>query len=401
MPDGPDITALCSIALQKAPQAISSLEIDARHWTDSDELVRAAQATGEEDQLVESLFGHLHRVLPGEKAPMDNLTTLILKGVTNLSRSKDTWLTYLSLASLQHLKIHHCPAADLFLLQLTSGADIPALKSLSMTHLLDEDGDQSIQAIERLLRDTGNGIESLELCLRRAPRLLDVVTVAKHAGSLRTLLVDIQSSVGGWNTPSGSCVYGSEELETLLERCLQLRRLAITFPVFNIENSKLSSNFHHYTRTISRFCPLTTLSILNLPTVYSGIHPVGFYTAKDAALARLAGDIFTLHKAACSDRAASPTPSLEVIAFGTRERTDNHLGPRFFVPSEVKALGKTTFSAAQVSFSDLRKHGLATSVLSYERRDFDVESRKLFHPVEKEGDNWEGQEEGWGLQGGW
>lgn len=350
---------------------------------------------------MESLFGHLRRVLPGEKAPLDNLTTLILKSVTNLDRSKHTWLTYLSPASLQHLELHHCPAADLFLLQLTSGADVPNLKSFSMTHLLDEDGDQSMQAIERLLKDTRNGIESLELCLRWASRLLDVATIAKHGASLRTLLLDIQSSVGDWNTPSGPYVYSGEELETLLERCLQLKRLAITFPVFNIEYSKLSGSFNDYTKTISRFCPLTTLSIPNLPTVYSGIHPAGFYTAKDAALARLAADIFTLHNAARSDRAASPASSLEVIAFGTRERTDNHLGPRFFVPSEVKALGKTTFSAAQVSFSNLRKHDLATSVLSYERRNFDVESRKLLHPVEKEGDDWEGQEEGWGQQGGW
>lgn len=39
-------------------------------------------------------------------------------------------------------------------------------------------------------------------------------------------------------------------------------------------------------------------------------------------------------------------------------------------------------------------------MLSYERRDWKLQSRKLFHPAEKEGDDWEGQEEGWGRVGG-
>jgi hypothetical protein len=66
-----------------------------------------------------------------------------------LDASKYTWFTYLSLSKLQRLELSHCKGADIFLLQLTSGPDVPALKSSTTVHDVGEHThDRSILAIE-------------------------------------------------------------------------------------------------------------------------------------------------------------------------------------------------------------------------------------------------------------
>ena len=172
--------------------------------------------------------------------------------------------------------------------------------------------------------------------------------------------------------------------------CVQLRQLAIALPEVSLEYSTLlakSPEFALYVTSVAISFKLEVLSLLSLPSDYRCIQPRGYYAAKDMALRRLAVDIFAIH---CSHSA-----TLQIIAFGTRERADNHLGPRFFVPSEVKARNKTYADAARVSFTDLQKGGLTSGVLGYERRDFNAASRRLFHPVEKEGQEWQWQEDAW------
>jgi hypothetical protein len=97
----------------------------------------------------------------------------------------------------------------------------------------------------------------------------------------------------------------------------------------------------------------------------------------------------------------SHATSLQVIAFGTRERADSHLGPRYFVPHEYTIKNQLRAKAEQVSFTDLQKDAWTDGVLGYERRDFDAASRRLFHPVEKEGRDWQGQEDSWPTEGAW
>jgi hypothetical protein len=168
VPDMPQTAALCSIALQKGnPQAVTSLEVDARHWVDAAHFTHAQHSMATKDQLVESLFAHLPRSTPGHNGSFDNLTTLVLRDV-KLDVSKNTWFTYLSLSKLQRLELRHCKGADVFLLQLTSGPDVPALRAFTIVHDVGEHSpDRSILGIEQLLQDTGNGIVELELCLRK------------------------------------------------------------------------------------------------------------------------------------------------------------------------------------------------------------------------------------------
>jgi hypothetical protein len=384
VPDIPQIAALCSIALQKSnSQTVISLEVDARHWVDAAHFAHAQNSMATKDQLVESLFAHLPRASPGHKGPFDNLTTLVLRDV-KLNLSKYTWFTYLSLSKLQRLELHHCKAADIFLLQLTSGPEVPALKAFSMVHDLGENShDRSILGIEQLLQDTGNGMVELELCLRNAPELPEVTSIARHGGSLRRLTLDIGSA------------------KTCLRRGRAPRPLGGVCPTQTTSNrsARCQSRVQHTLCQIPRIRALhhkhrlEVLSLLSLPTDYTTIQSIGFFAAKDYALGRLAAEIFAVHR--------SHATSLQVIAFGTRERADSHLGPLYFVPYEYTIKNQLRAKAEQVSFTDLQKDAWTDGVLGYERRDFDAASRKLFHPVEKEGRDWQGQEDSWPTEGAW
>jgi hypothetical protein len=148
IPDRPQTAALCSIALHKSnPSTAHCLEVDARHWADAADF-QHAQGMATKDQLVESLFAHLPRASPGHNGPFDNLTILVLRDV-KLDASKYTWFTYLSLSKLQRLELSHCKGADIFLLQLTSGPDVPALKSFTTVHDVGEHThDRSVLAIK-------------------------------------------------------------------------------------------------------------------------------------------------------------------------------------------------------------------------------------------------------------
>jgi hypothetical protein len=222
-------------------------------------------------------------------------------------------------------------------------------------------------------------------------KLPKVASIIHHGGSLRRITLDIGSTMGSWHIAPGRLVCDYDAFQDLLESCVQLRQLAIALPEVSLEYSTLSAkspDFALYATSVAKSCPkLEILSLLSLPSDYTRIQPSGYYAAKYMATRRLAADIFATHR--------SHSASLQVIAFGTRERADNHLGPRFFVPCEVKARNKTYDEAARVSFTDLQKDGLAVGVLGYERRDFDAASRRLFNPVEKEGQDWQGQEPVW------
>lgn len=228
----------------------------------------------------------------------------------------------------------------------------------------------------------------LELCLRNALELPKVASIIHHGGSLRQITLDIGSTMGSWHIASGRLVYDYDAFQDLLESCVQLRQLTIALPEVSLEYSTLSDkspDFALYATSVAKSCPkLEVLSLLNLPSDYTRIEPSGYYAAKDMATCRLAADIFAIHH--------THSASLQIIAFGTRERAENLLGPRFFVPCEVKARNKTYDEAARVSFTDVQKDGLAVGVLGYERRDFDAASRRLFNPVEKEGQDWQGHE---------
>jgi hypothetical protein len=208
--------------------------------------------------------------------------------------------------------------------------------------------------------------------------------------------LNIGSASGSWHITSGQLVYVEEEFQDLLESCVQLKQLAIALPEAGLEYSTPSAKFpefYLYITNMAKSCNLKVLSLLGLPTDYASIQSIGFFAAKDEALARLATEIFAIHR--------SHSTSLQAIAFGTRERADSHLGPRFFIPINYIVRNELRTRAEQVSFTDLQENAWTHGVLGYERRDFDAASRKLFHSVEKEGRDWQGQEDSWPTDGAW
>lgn len=384
VPDGTGTAALCSIAMQKGQsQALTTLEVDSRDWADVDDCEHADHGVAFQDQLVESPFSHVPRVLPSHRGRLDSLTTLVLRDV-NLVCSKYTWYTYLNLIELKHLELHHCEGADAFLLELTGGDKIPALKSFTMIHNVGERPDRSLEAFEQVMQDIGYGIRDLHLCLRNAPRMPKRTAIARYGNTLRHLSLDVQSSLGHWNTPSGPLVYSQTDFNAMVEACTRIQQLCITFPDIRLEYYRLSASapaFDLYAKTVAKLRDLKVLSLINLSTDYVGHAPPGYLEAKYMALAGLSPDIFKIYRSAATDPQLS---TLKVLAFGSRERDDNCRGPRYFLAVVGQALCRIRHGAAHVSFTELQEEGLVTGVLAYERRDFYAESRKVFHPVDKE-----------------
>lgn len=389
IPDGPSTALLCSIALQKGvPRAIDVLEVDGRQWNDVDDFKHQIVPNTTKDQLVESLFAHVPRMGFRQKGNLDHLTALTLKHL-DLAQSKYTWETYLSLGRLTQLEIHYCEGADAFLMNLTKGdeASDPALTTLHAVHDPDEGiPDRTREAIDHLLNDIQAGMIDLKLCLRGLTELSDVAAIAKHGGSLRKLFLDCLSRYDGWQC---EFPYEEEDLKTLLQPCSLLEELAISFPRVSLqyETADLGSKgFVRHMRVIAECChQLKVLSIIQLPSDYDDDRVPGSIAQKDRSLHCLAAEIFRITESVDDRDPTCHIQPLEVVAFGTRDRFLNPaLAPRFFVPCVHKALNKTTRGSAQVKQSDLRKHGLSAGILEYERRDWVLDSRRTFYPVEQE-----------------
>lgn len=187
--------------------------------------------------------------------------------------------------------------------------------------------------------------------------------------------------------------YEQSELVQLLQQCEKLEELGVAFPHVSVQFGDFSldaAKFFEYTMALSEFCKLRILNILNTPSGYADANSTGYYVAEDAALSRLAAEIFSIHRSKDTRDPSCHTLSLQAIAFGTCERGFQRLGPRYFVPTEVNVFGKKRFVAAQVSGDVLSKEDLLGRVLHYERRDFDAESRKTFYPRDIDEDQWNG-----------
>lgn len=392
IPDCSETAALCSAVLQRGQpesepisagltanstsdtvgqkvkaKVITTLEIDGCQWCES-----PGQGMTEEDQLVESIFAHVPRAHPGQKGALDFLTTLLLKDV-NLTKSRSTWHTFLSLGKLRRLQLHYCTGMDVFLMELTSDdSEIPVLTSLSIAHDPQDDADQAIEAIDTLLHYTGNEMQDLELCLRSMRNLPKTCGITQHRNSLRSLFLDIRSAPDSWNNPNRFLVYEESDLRAMLKPCTQLRELALGMQNYSFQYERITDaelDIAQYTQAIFESAALDTLNILNLPTEYDGPHHRPY---ADHALGRVANDIYKIQY-------ESNTRALGILAFGGYSATDEAM--RFFIPIEIAILRTTGWSAAPVPLAELRKEGLASKFLDHDAWDFDARRRKRFNPT--------------------
>ncbi|KAK3686723.1 hypothetical protein LTR37_019515 [Vermiconidia calcicola] len=390
---------------------ITELEVDARLWQHgdahqhehSDEDADQDEDTSVHDILTGCMFGHLERAEPGRVPKHDFLTSLTLKDI-NLTLSKYTWFTDLDLCHLKHLRLEHCAGADIFLMQLASGAAAPGLRSFVLLHDLGAHADRTIHAIEDLLNFPRHKLHKLELCLRNVPKLPNAAAIRAHSRTLETLLLDISGKgdrrdstidptrLGHWGQPSPSpsvasndksLVYDTDTFTSIIESCSSLRQLGVAFPTVGLKYDIFRcqpSVFPHWIDSLAMNLKLTTLNILNWPSNYKRGQNEGYYIAKNLQVARLAADIFLRHRMYDRDCKAfvklERHPFLEVVAFGVRENGTESSSPAYFLQSEVTVQGKKHTDAQSVSLKDLKKHNLDIEVLDYEDRDFEETSRK-------------------------
>lgn len=401
---------------------VTSLEVDGRHWgSDQQNFPPAVNMNGMHDPMVEGLFSHIKRVTTGAPGNLDILTTLILRDI-DLEQSQYTWFTYLDLRKLERLELYHCKNVDMFLIPLVSRTVSPPLKSLTIVHSLDAQADRTISMINNLLtlqQGLKSKLEKLVLCLRNANALPKAEAVCAHAESLRVMLFDVKGCSNNGNAPvnngwNGSdddddgglpkyLVYDPENFEKILKCCRGLVELGIAMPYTNLEFANFDDcgNFAAYTNLLADHLKLTTLNIVNMPLDYKPNRSLSYYAQRDDTLSRLAECIFAAHRRADQRpkgdvRSATFLCSLESVTFGVRERRRDALSPRHFLPFPAEVpRGKVRYFAAQVGLCEMIREGMDSTILDYEKRDFDLNSRRRFRGVEREGEDDDDYGGGW------
>ncbi|KAK4545351.1 hypothetical protein LTR36_003531 [Oleoguttula mirabilis] len=403
VPDAPEVLFTACAALQKG--RVTDLELDGRYWEVSRPPSAASSDAGGDDQdddeeeepdledpLTGSLFSHLERVKPCRVPRHDTFTRLTLSDI-DLTNCKRTWFTYVDLCHLKELRLEHCVGADIFLVTLSAGATTPRLHALTLVHdLSTAQGDRTIYGLEDLLTSPKHTLRTLKLSLRNARELPSVTCIRSHGKTLKRLLLDISGrnevQNGGWDNPGASkyeLVYDGMQFESILQSCSSLVELGMAFPEVGLEYNNFGGDCGEFSRMVMevvriRVSTLKTLNIINWPKDYQTSGHAGYYAAKVPQLARLACDIFALHR--CFDPRTGQFAKelhdcrLDVIAFGVREHSSFAPDPVYFAPSEISALSKVRSGASDVSLDHLRARGLRLAILDYPERDFHAGSRK-------------------------
>lgn len=336
VPNEPSIVTIANLALQK--KHVVELEVNGLHWQDE-----SNPATNEDgsthDDLTERLFAHVRRVAPSTPGQFDKLTKLVLREV-DLTLCKHTWFTFVNLYELKTPELNYCTGADIFLIHLYDVLHIPKLRSFTLVHDLGSQADRTIHAVNDLLRQTRNSLQTLILCLRSAHQLPEARLVgSKH---LRILSFDISRFPAEPRDERHSLQvsqqlhYSQEDFEILVGSCENLTQLGIGFPPIDLEYRDLKKRYPEFSGRIGMLakCPrLTVLNITNLPVGYHIYLSSGKLEVMDTSLTRLAADVFYIFSS-INDRDAGSVVgktwrcSLELLAFGARDRGTRNTTPR-------------------------------------------------------------------------
>ncbi|KAK5726759.1 hypothetical protein LTR15_002648 [Elasticomyces elasticus] len=189
VPEDFDTALLGSAIIQT--WTITTLEVDARLWSEGD-AYRDMQAGHVVDPLTSTLFVHLNPAPLSQAGVLNSITNLTLSDV-DLRCAAHTWMRYVDVAKLKYLALEHCTNTDIFLGTMSTNAEKPRLRGLVVVHDLGEPADRTIDMVEDLLIYSTPTLESLQLCLRYAPRLPNVASLNRHAASLKQMTLDITS----------------------------------------------------------------------------------------------------------------------------------------------------------------------------------------------------------------
>ena len=244
--------------------------------------------------------------------------------------------------------------------------------------------------------------------MRKSYRKPDAICA--HGGTLRTLVLDIigddqptqNPHVGiqaAPRKPGDHLVYGQEDFEKIATSCPSIVELGIPMPPVSLEYEYLATagDFAVYNKLLAQHMQqLVTLNILDWPTnfmVHLGSqhpNPRAYHAFLIDNLAGFATDIFIVHchvdlREQDTVKCDAWSCSLESVVFGVREGGGGCLPPQYFIRSKIVVLGKVRLQSASVCLPEMVNAGLDVGSLNYERRHWDLDSRRRFERYDRFG----------------
>ncbi|KAK5712209.1 hypothetical protein LTR17_018022 [Elasticomyces elasticus] len=376
VPEDVDTAVLGSAIIQTC--AITTLEVDARLWHEGD-AYRDMQAGHVVNPLTSTLFVHLTPAPLSQAGVLNSIKNLTLSDV-DLRCAAHTWMRYVDVAKLRYLALKHCTNTDIFLGKMSTNVEKPCLRGLVVVHDLGEAPDRTIDMVEDLLIYSTPTLESLELCLRNAPRLPNVASLNRHAASLKQMTLDITSRppIRRGAEDGEGLYYEDDDLEALLDHPhpRELLQLGLHLPPQSFEYKSFAQMSTSFTRAldtiIRKVCDICTLNVLNWPESYKaqGHRRTNCYASKLPSLQRLAADIFSRFRHYDFDTDGFVKDDLgcqlEVVSFGVREHDNREPSPVHFVEAIATSLGHEKRIAAQQNLSDLVGADLEVDIINAE-----------------------------------
>ncbi|KAK4899802.1 hypothetical protein LTR27_003068 [Elasticomyces elasticus] len=387
VPDNTNTALIGSSILKRC--AVTDLTVDARLWCEGSAHYDAG-AGHIIDPLTSALFVHATPAPLGFVGTVNTITKLALSDI-DLRHSAHTWLRCLDVTKLKDLRLEHCANVDIFLGQMSTNPTRPGMQSLTVVHDLGNTTDRTVDMLEDLLMYTKAKLETLNVCLRNAPRLPSVASLKRHAYSLRRLTLNVMSDPPGQQPAheGESCYYDEEELEDLLEDASEILHLALHLPPPSFLYKSFAEIDTAFTRAIdiiiSNVCDLHTLTLLDWPIEYPSQIYQGpeYYVSKTPQLARLAGDIFQRFRHFDFDSRGFVDSdlgcNLEIISFGAREYNSRLPFRKHFVESLVTSLGRTRRTAELQELSVMVLADLEVDIIDYEARRWNKHDRTNFN----------------------
>ncbi|KAF2101735.1 hypothetical protein NA57DRAFT_73172 [Rhizodiscina lignyota] len=308
-PDNRDVLTFCGELLRRTKR-IESLNIHTSFCDDSDHQhyinPRELNDTATEPGLITStVFSHM---LPFESCTPLNITKLDLQKV-NLRFCANTYARVINFRGLRDLSVQRCPGVDTFLSEISKSSNLPVkLLDFSIKHK-DNDEDDGMSALDGFLCLV-SGIESLMIDFSNSETLPQVDSIVRHSKTLKTLIV--HAADGDWGSETtDELIYDANDFKKICEQCSAIEELSIATPDRSITDCD-PQQFNTWGEPYLKLANLRTLHF----TVWPTNKPSSAAVSRDTYIALL-----QVHATRLFDTSLTANPRLNIIAFGTSDKT--------------------------------------------------------------------------------